>query len=323
MPSTTPSSPFTNHLRHSSLSRLPSPFSLTNNQSSSTPAISSPWKKSKSSDNREVDLIDELQLQDQLPFLNDGPTKRTSDFFYQQHHDLAMRPTGGNDPLLFPASTAWGGASGLHHRRSYSVSDVCLGSEDMSGGGFWWKPCLFYARGYCKNGTSCRFLHGEEAAADFGDVVEQHCEEMLRSKSSRQHLLASNSFPFSSSANKRMNFLQFPPDSPRGLMIGDGMNKFSPRGDFGIINGVSAISRQIYLTFPADSTFKEEDVSTLVQDVRIPYQQKRMFGFVTFDFPETVKLILAKGNLHFVCDARVLVKPYKEKGKIQDKHRKQ
>lgn len=55
--------------------------------------------------------------------------------------------------------------------------------------------------------------------------------------------------------------------------------------------------------------------------MRIPYQQKRMFGFVTFDFPETVKLILAKGNPHFVCDARVLVKPYKEKGKIPDKHR--
>ncbi|ONK61720.1 uncharacterized protein A4U43_C08F32860 [Asparagus officinalis] len=60
-----------------------------------------------------------------------------------------------------------------------------------------------------------------------------------------------------------------------------------------------------------------------VQDVRIPYQQKRMFGFVTFVYPETVKLILAKGNPHFVCDARVLVKPYKEKGKVPDKYRKQ
>ncbi|THG11931.1 hypothetical protein TEA_009552 [Camellia sinensis var. sinensis] len=36
---------------------------------------------------------------------------------------------------------------------------------------------------------------------------------------------------------------------------------------------------------------------------------------------ETVKLILAKGNPHFVCDARVLVKPYKEKGKVPDKYR--
>lgn len=58
-----------------------------------------------------------------------------------------------------------------------------------------------------------------------------------------------------------------------------------------------------------------------MQDVRIPYQQKRMFGFVTFVYPETVKIILAKGNPHFVCDARVLVKPYKEKGKVPDKYR--
>ncbi|RWW44327.1 hypothetical protein BHE74_00049914 [Ensete ventricosum] len=43
-----------------------------------------------------------------------------------------------------------------------------------------------------------------------------------------------------------------------------------------------------------------------------------MFGFVTFVYPETVKLILAKGNPHFVCDSRVLVKPYKEKGKVPD-----
>jgi hypothetical protein len=46
-----------------------------------------------------------------------------------------------------------------------------------------------------------------------------------------------------------------------------------------------------------------------------------MFGFVTFVYPETVKLILAKGNPHFVCDARVLVKPYKEKGKVPEKYR--
>jgi hypothetical protein len=58
-----------------------------------------------------------------------------------------------------------------------------------------------------------------------------------------------------------------------------------------------------------------------VQDVRIPYQQKRMFGFVTFVYAETVKAILSKGNPHFVCDARVLVKPYKEKGKVPDRFR--
>lgn len=86
-------------------------------------------------------------------------------------------------------------------------------------------------------------------------------------------------------------------------------------------------SRQIYLTFPAESTFSEEDVSAYfrgygpVQDVRIPFQQKRMFGFVTFIYPETVKAILAKGNPHHICGARVLVKPYKEKSKHNDNRR--
>ncbi|KAK8635754.1 hypothetical protein V6N13_004473 [Hibiscus sabdariffa] len=56
-----------------------------------------------------------------------------------------------------------------------------------------------------------------------------------------------------------------------------------------------------------------------VQDVRIPYQQKLMFGFVTFVHPETVKQILARGNPHYICDSRVLVKRYKEKGKVPDK----
>ena len=51
-----------------------------------------------------------------------------------------------------------------------------------------------------------------------------------------------------------------------------------------------------------------------VQDVRIPCQQKRMFGFVTFAFGETVRNIL-NSNPHFICSARVLVKPYHEKSR--------
>ncbi|KAK9084650.1 hypothetical protein Sjap_025061 [Stephania japonica] len=97
------------------------------------------------------------------------------------------------------------------------------------------------------------------------------------------------------------------------------MEYWTERGEPG---GIASGSRQIYLTFPAESTFTEEDVSNYfksfgpVQDVRIPCQQKRMFGFVTFVHPETVKMILSKGNPHFVCGARVLVKPYKEKSRL-------
>lgn len=90
------------------------------------------------------------------------------------------------------------------------------------------------------------------------------------------------------------------------------------KGDFA--RNISA-SRQIYLTFPADSTFTEDDVSNYfntfgpVADVRIPNQQRRMFGFVTFVHSETVKTVLDKGNPHCVQGSRVLVKPYREKAK--------
>ncbi|XP_050385807.1 zinc finger CCCH domain-containing protein 53 isoform X2 [Argentina anserina] len=303
-------------------------------------------------------VLEEFPLQDQLSFLNDGAPNlrgtKSPDLFYPQS-DLSSSPTNGSDHNLFSSySGNWAGGASLH-RRSCSVSDVCL--EDP---GFGWKPCLYYARGYCKNGTSCRFLHGG-GLGDLGsdgappplvgspsklEMMDQSCHEaLLRSKSAHQQRLAAasqlmasaNSFPYSSS--KCMNFLlqQQQTDAQRAaaaLMMGDDIHKFSrsprmERNEFSMINGgggmVNPASRQIYLTFPADSTFREEDVSNYfsiygpVQDVRIPYQQKRMFGFVTFMYPETVKLILAKGNPHFVCDARVLVKPYKEKGKVQDR----
>uniref|UniRef100_A0A5B7AZJ4 Zinc finger CCCH domain-containing protein 53-like n=1 Tax=Davidia involucrata TaxID=16924 RepID=A0A5B7AZJ4_DAVIN len=306
-----------------------------------------------------TDLRDEFQLQDQLSFLNDGP--KNPDLFYPQP-DLASSPSGsGGDAMLFPS---YGGAAanwvGLPHRRACSVSDICLGTDDPAGG-FGWKPCLYFARGYCKNGTSCRFLHSsslaDPAAADGAAIVGspnklemmEQCQELLRSKSAHQQrlaaasqLIAPSTFPYSAAAaNKCMNLLlqQQQTDGQRAaaaLMMGEDMHKFGrsrlERNDFSVNGGVGLVnpgSRQIYLTFPADSTFREEDVSNYfsiygpVQDVRIPYQQKRMFGFVTFVYPETVKLILAKGNPHFVCDARVLVKPYKEKGKVPDKKQQQ
>lgn len=195
--------------------------------------------------------------------------------------------------------------------------------------------CLFFARGYCKNGSDCRFLHYDATAAGKHDDMVGH-ELLLRS--------GATSLPFSPSAasGKGINFLlqhqlQKQSESQRAAAAALAAGREEPqkffcrprleRCDFaGMVN---PCSRQIYLTFPADSTFREEDVSIYfsiygpVQDVRIPYQHKRMFGFVTFLYPETVKLILAKGNPHFVCDARVLVKPYKEKGKMLDKKQQQ
>ncbi|KAK8484773.1 hypothetical protein V6N13_092479 [Hibiscus sabdariffa] len=338
----------------SPLSELPNPDELISPSSGSLNPSSLPFYGNGGA----ADMVDEFQLQDQLAFLNESSPQlnpKNHDFLYHQAADLssskAAGACGSTDAMGFPSY--WGTS---FHRRSSSVSDI-LGADDPASG-FGWRPCLYFARGYCKNGNNCRFIHGGlgetgsmVAGADGATIVGSpnkiemdQCHELLRSKSAQQQRLAA--------ASQLIGSASFPPYSPKcmnsflqqqqndtqraaaaaALMMGDDMNKFnrsrlerngfSINGDAGMVNPAS---RQIYLTFPADSTFREEDVSNYfsiygpVQDVRIPYQQKRMFGFVTFVYPETVKIILAKGNPHFVCDARVLVKPYKEKGKVPDK----
>ncbi|KAG5253852.1 zinc finger CCCH domain-containing protein [Salix suchowensis] len=286
-----------------------------------------PYSNSSSSAS---DLVDEYELQDRFSFLNDS---RKDDLF-DPRVESAISPTEYGD-------------NGLN-KRSFSVPDTCVGSEDSSSG-FGWKPCLYFSRGFCENGSGCRFVHGDSAdsAAIVGSPGElyefEQCLQILRSKAAAQQKKLAAASQFMAGANflhhnKSLDFLhQQQNDSQRSaavaaLMMGDELRKSGrirrESNDFsqiGLGGAASPSSRQIYLTFPADSTFREEDVSNYfsiygpVQDVRIPYQQKRMFGFVAFVFADTVKLILAKGNPHFVCDSRVLVKPYKEKGKVPDK----
>ncbi|XVF19314.1 hypothetical protein REPUB_Repub11eG0100000 [Reevesia pubescens] len=270
----------------------------------------------RSGDNN-TDFIDENHMSDYFSFLNDSSSSKNEDF--------------------------------VGHRRSFSASDASFGTAEEAGGfgglvgGY--KPCLYFARGFCKNGDNCKFSHGFGGLADNVDVngvivgspskmdllYHQH-KEMMRMRAAAQ-LMTGVSSPLPN--EKSMNLLlQQQTDSQRAaaLMLGEEIRKFaqgrSERNDFlamGLAEKVNSASKQIYLTFPADSTFKDEDVSNYfsmfgaVQDVRIPFQQKRMFGFVTFIHPETVKLILARGNPHYICDSRVLVKPYKEKGKVPDK----
>ncbi|KAL5566671.1 hypothetical protein UlMin_029835 [Ulmus minor] len=270
---------------------------------------------------------------DEYPLQN---TVKTEDVFDQRLEwaPMAVSPNGYEDL----------------HKQSYSVDPNLYFGSDDSNSGFGYKPCLYFARGFCKNGSSCRFLH-EDSCGDGGVSVGspssnfnelEQCHEFFRLKVAAQQQKLAAASPFMAASplpyNKGMNLLmQQQIDTQRSaaaaaLMTGDEFHKFErcrfDRNNFSSTSfggNVNPCSRQIYLTFPADSTFREEDVSNYfslygpVQDVRIPYQQKRMFGFVTFVYPETVKIILAKGNPHFVCDSRVLVKPYKEKGKILDK----
>ena len=153
----------------------------------------------------ENEFIDDYQFQDHLSFLNDS---KPEDLF-DPRLDLAMSPTGYTDSAL--------------HRRSFSVPGLCFGAEDVNSG-VGWKPCLYFARGFCKNGTSCRFLHGDcaDAAALVGSPSKlnelEQCQELLRSKALQQQqqqqqqqqklagasqFMASASFPYS----KCVNFL--------------------------------------------------------------------------------------------------------------------
>ncbi|XP_021316404.1 zinc finger CCCH domain-containing protein 53 isoform X2 [Sorghum bicolor] len=260
-----------------------------------------------------------------------------ADHHHHQHSPFADHQLGYDgaaaDAFYADDYDVWSPAGGAHCR-SFSLSDAEAAAAS-------WRPCMYYARGYCKNGSSCRFLHGvpEDDAAEREMAVMR--AKALAAAPPPQ--LMASAYPFSPSpkgAGVSLSFLlqqhQQQSDTQRaaaaaGMVLGgEDMHRFpvrSPRMDRGDLIG-SPAARQIYLTFPADSTFSEEDVSNYfsmfgpVQDVRIPYQQKRMFGFVTFVYAETVKVLLSKGNPHFVCDARVLVKPYKEKGKVPDRFRK-
>eukprot|EP00249_Psilotum_nudum_P015444 c25332_g1_i1 orf=694-2931(-) len=255
-----------------------------------------------------------------------------------------------------------------------TLRDVSVSSE--SGLGLTWKPCLYYARGYCKHGSNCRFLHvqltsdslssssvsngqGDWKSEDSfapGSIekLERELQDLLRGRrapvsiaslpqlyyerygktlqaegyltESQRHGKAGFSLTKLLARLKNTVTVIDRPHGQHAVLLADEVNKFLPcREERDDLNVVNPGSRQIYLTFPAESTFTEDDVSTHfraygpVQDVRIPYQQKRMFGFVTFVYSETVKVILAKGNPHYICGARVLVKPYKEKGKYSER----
>ncbi|KAL3518852.1 hypothetical protein ACH5RR_021441 [Cinchona calisaya] len=326
---------------------------------SSSSSLSLPFFNNYSSD-LSGDEFGNIQVQDQLSFLDDSS-------------DPIVSPSGRSDSVLFPYGNFEDSPGHQHqqlHRRSCSVNDVFLGGDDDGcgggggNGGFGWRPCLYFARGFCKNGNTCKFSHSDGGGFGCGGVADStspdggcvggamvvgssskldSIDDLLRLKAIQQQRFAAAQQLMASGApppfayNKCMNFLnENQRSTAAALMLGEEFHKFgrcrSERSEFsamGFGGSAGSASRQIYLTFPADSTFKEEDVSNYfsmygpVQDVRIPYQQKRMFGFVTFHYPETVKQILAKGNPHFVCDSRVLVKPYKEKGKVPDKKQHQ
>lgn len=158
--------------------------------------------------------MDEQQLSDCLSFLNDSSSSsKTEDLLDRRlelGHGVHNWVQSGNN-----------GEAHLH-RRSYSASEVCFESEEP-GLGTGYKPCLYFARGFCKNGSNCKFVHGGFADSVDGppghsvgspskfEELELH-EEMMRLKAAQQQRLAAQQFLAGVSSpqsayNKYMNFL--------------------------------------------------------------------------------------------------------------------
>lgn len=126
--------------------------------------------------NGDCDFVDEHQLNEYFPFLNE--------------------PSNGED-FVDPRLELGIGAQNWHsgnngdthlHRRSYSASDACFGCEE-GGFGIGYKPCLYFARGFCKNGSNCKFSHDSIDGGGVGspgkfEGLEQR-EEFMRFKAAQ------------------------------------------------------------------------------------------------------------------------------------------
>ncbi|XP_055824887.1 zinc finger CCCH domain-containing protein 18-like isoform X2 [Solanum dulcamara] len=236
------------------------------------------------------------------------------------------------------------------------------------------KACHYFNKGFCRNGTSCRYFHGHPFPESYPHTIDpnlcEYCDEdevlspgslekleleiteLLKYKhpvsiaslpmmyyekygrtlqaegyltESQRHGKAGYNLTKLLARLKFVRLIERPHGQHSVVLAEDAAKYMDPHGERSDPGPIVSGSRQIYLTFPAESTFTEEDVSDYfdtfgpVQDVRMPCQQKRMFGFVTFFSADTVKMVLSTGNPHYVCGARVLVKPYREKSKLSER----
>lgn len=112
-----------------------------------------------------------------------------------------LNDSSKNEDLVDPRLEFGVGAQNWHsgdshlHRRSYSASDVGFGCDEAAAAapGLGYKPCLYFARGFCKNGTNCKFLHG--AFTDSLDAIIGSPSKQLEGMEQREEFVRFNKAP--------------------------------------------------------------------------------------------------------------------------------
>lgn len=130
--------------------------------------------------------------QDHLPFLDDSML------------DSIMSPSGRSDSVIYPYGEDANGLPSPHshplHRRSCSVNDAAFFPNfdergGGGGGGFVLRPCMYFKKGFCKNGSACKFFHGDIGDGDTLEVGSagsnaSRFDAFMRMKALQQQRLA-------------------------------------------------------------------------------------------------------------------------------------
>nr|CAB3495486.1 unnamed protein product [Digitaria exilis] len=187
------------------------------------------------------------------------------------------------------------------------------------------RPCHYFVKGVCRNGQNCNYPHHHQAYSSDGfsddgsyhngggtpgglEKLEMEITELLNSRHGQPLSIASLPTLYGERYGKGLQAEGYLTESQRHGKAGYSLTKLLSRlnkirhsvvlaedaaryTEFRGERGGGSDVGSIYLTFPAESTFVEEDVATYFG---IPCQERRMFGFVSFQNPETVSTILMR-----------------------------
>ncbi|KAH9745222.1 zinc finger CCCH domain-containing protein 18 [Citrus sinensis] len=201
------------------------------------------------------------------------------------------------------------------------------------------KVCHYFNKGFCKHGNNCRYFHGHPMPESFSQIfspnandirnedhvfspgslerLEAEITELLKQRRGFPISIASLPMMYYEKYGKTLQAEGYLTESQRHGKAGYSLTKLLAR----LKNSIRLIDR-CNLPHGQHSVILAEDVPNYLE---YSGEKSDPGGIVAgsrqiyLTFPAEIKQILAKGNPHFVCGARVLVKPYREKSRLVDR----